>query len=207
MWPAVARATIGTMSTVVFVDPGVDQTLPAALRGAELRRERRARALPVYPGPERRLRPAPRLEPQGAGLAVVHTCPDCGRVSVVPYVPGAGLALAPACVCATTVAAPAPRWQALAVSGALVALWLLNLEDALLTRRALALGATEANAIMALFLRFGFVPAALVKMAVVTAGALFLWTQRRRRIVLLASVALVAVYVTLVVYEIVELAG
>ena len=47
MWPAVARATIGTMSTVVFVDPGVDQTLPAALRGAELRRERRARALPV----------------------------------------------------------------------------------------------------------------------------------------------------------------
>ena len=95
----------------------------------------------------------------------------------------------------------------LAVSGALVALWLLNLEDALLTRRALALGATEANAIMALFLRFGFVPAALVKMAVVTAGALFLWTQRRRRIVLLASVALVAVYVTLVVYEIVELAG
>ncbi len=207
MWPAVARATIGTMSTVVFVDPGVDQRLSAALRGAELRRERRARTLPAYPGPERRLRPAPRLEPQGAGLAVVHTCPDCGRVSVVPYVPGAGLALAPACVCATTVAAPAPRWQALAVSGALVALWLLNLEDALLTRRALALGATEANAIMALFLRFGFVPAALVKMAVVTAGALFLWTQRRRRIVLLASVALVAVYVTLVVYEIVELAG
>ena len=203
--PRCAGAAISTMSTVVFVDPAVDQTLPAALRGAELRRERRARALRAYPGPERRLRPAPRLEPQGAGLAVVHTCPDCGRVSIVPFVPGAGLAVAPPCACATTVAAP--RWQALAVGGALVVLWLLNLEDVLLTRRALALGATEANAIMALFLRFGFAPAVLIKMAVVTGGALFLWTQRRRRIVLLASVGLVAVYVTLVVYELVELAG
>jgi hypothetical protein len=195
------------MSTVVFVDPGVGETLPAALHGAELMPERRAARLPAYPGPERRLRPAPRLEPQGAGLAVVHTCPACGRVSIVPYVPGAGLAVAPPCVCAATVAAPAPRLQALVVGGALVLLWLLNLEDVLLTRRALALGATEVNAIMAFFLHLGFVPAALIKMAVVTAGAVFLWTQRRRRIVLLASVGLCVVYVTLVVYQMVVLAG
>ncbi len=84
---------------------------------------------------------------------------------------------------------------------------MLNLEDVLLTRRALALGATEVNVIMGFFLRFGFVPAAFIKMAVVTAGAVFLWTQRRRRIVLLASVGLVAVYVTLVIYQIVALAG
>jgi hypothetical protein len=193
------------MSTVVVVDPGVDETLSVALRGAEIRRERRAAVLPAYRGPERRLRPAPRLEPHGAGLAVVHTCPACGRVSVVPYVPGAGLSVAPPCACATPL--PALRTRALVVTVALVALWLLNLEDALLTRRALALGATEANAVMGLFLRFGFVPAALIKMAVVTAGALFLWTQRRRRIVAIASVGLVCVYITLVVYEIVALAG
>ncbi len=193
------------MSTVVVVDPGVDETLSVALRGAEIRRERRAAALAAYPGPERRLRPAPRLAPQGAGLAVVHTCPACGRVSVVPCVSGAGLGVAPPCACTAPV--PALRTRALVVTVALVALWLLNLEDALLTRRALALGATEANAVMGLFLRFGFVPAALIKMAVVTAGALFLWTQRRRRIVLLASVGLVCVYITLVVYEIIQLAG
>ena len=105
------------------------------------------------------------------------------------------------------VASPALRTRALAVSGALVVLWLINLEDVLLTRRALALGATEVNAIMGLFLRFGFVPAALIKMAVVTAGALFLWSQRRRRIVLLASAGLVTVYVALVVYEMGVLAG
>jgi hypothetical protein len=93
----------------------------------------------------------------------------------------------------------------LAVAGALVALWLLNVEDVLLTRRALALGATEANALIGLVLRLGFAPAALVKMAVVTAGAIFLWTQRRRRVVLLASIGLVAVYAAIVVYEIVEI--
>ena len=193
------------MSTVVFVDPGVGEALPAALRGPELIPERRAGALPVYPGPERRRRPAPRLEHRGAGLAVVHTCPDCGRVSIVPFVPGAGLAAAPPCACATPVAAPHRR--ALVVGGALVLLWILNLEDVLLTRRALALGATEVNAIMGLFLRLGFLPAALIKMSIVTAGAVFLWTQRRRRIVLLASVALVAVYLTLVIYQVVALSG
>lgn len=193
-------------NTVVFVDPGVGSALPAALRGAELIPERRAGRLPAYPGPERRRRPAPRLEHREAGLAVVHTCPDCGRLSIVPYTARAGLAAAPPCVCATPVAAPS-RLQALVVGGALVLLWVLNLEDVLLTRRALALGATEVNVIMGFFLRFGFVPAAFIKMAVVTAGAAFLWAQRRRRIVLLASVGLVAVYVTLVIYQMVALAG
>jgi hypothetical protein len=195
------------MSTVVFVAPGVDETLPDLLHGAELKRERRAALLPAYPGPERRLRPAPRLEPRGAGLAGVHTCPDCGRVSITPYVAGAGLAVAAPCACAATSAAPALRSRALTVAGMLVLLFLLNLEDVLLTRRALALGAVEVNAVMGLLLRFGFVPAALIKMAVVTGGALFLWTQRHRRIVLLASVGLVIVYAVLVVYELVALGG
>jgi Domain of unknown function (DUF5658) len=194
------------VSTVVFVDPGLDESLPEALRGADLARERRVVGLPSYPGPERRRRKAPRLEPHGNGLAVVHTCPDCGLSSIVPYRPGAGLSLVPPCPCTRAVPAADTRGRDLVVGAALVLLWLLNLDDVLLTRRALAQGAVEANAIMGQFLRLGFVPAALIKMAVVTAGAVFLWSQRRRPIVLKASVALAAVYLALVVYQIVELA-
>jgi hypothetical protein len=213
------------VSTVVFVDRGLNGALPVSLPGAELVPERRADALPAYPGPERRRRPAPRLEPRENGLAVVHTCPDCGRLSIVPYLPGAGLAAAPPCVCAaaaTATPALAASWvptappavrpaarreRSLVVGAALVLLWLLNLDDVLLTHRALALGAVEANAIMAQFLRLGFAQAALIKMGVVTAGAIFLWTQRRRRVVLLASVGLAAVYLVLVVYQLVVLSG
>ncbi len=194
------------MSTVVFVDPGLDESLPAALRCADLARERRVVALPAYPGPERRRRKAPRLEPHGDGLAVVHTCPDCGLLSIVPYRPGAGLTLAPPCPCTRKAPAAETRRRDLAVGAALILLWLLNLDDVLLTRRALALGAVEANAIMGQILRLGFVPAALIKMAIVTAGAIFLWSQRRRPIVLMASVALAAVYAALIVYQVVELA-
>ncbi len=233
-------------SNTVVVATDVGEPLPALSPTAELVRERRA-ARAVYPGPERRLRPAPRLEARGTGLAVVHTCPDCGRVAIVPYVPGAAIAAGPPCSCATgsTIAAPAAatpaaiaapaaiatpaaivqlaaapaasvaapgvasalRLQAIVVTGALVGLWILNLEDVILTHRALGLGAIELNAVMGFFLRFGFAPAALIKMSIVTAGSIFLWTQRRRRIVLLASVGLAAVYVALVVYQLAALAG
>lgn len=194
------------MSTVVFVDPGLDDSLPPALRGAELARERRIVGLPAWPGPERRRRQAPRLEPRGNGLAVVHSCPDCSRVSIVPYRPGAGPALVPACPCSREAPLPDTHRRDLAVGATLILLWLLNVDDVLLTRRALARGAVEANVIMGQFLRLGFASAALIKMAVVTAGAIFLWSQRRRPIVLTASVALAAVYVALVVYQVVELA-
>ena len=211
-------------STTVVVAADVGEPLPDSLTDAELVRERRARRMLSYPGPERRVRPAPRLEAQGAGLAVVHTCSDCGRVSIVPYVPGAALTAGSPCVCAAIgtpaaamltpafapvapLAAPARRGRALVVTFALVALWVLNLEDVILTRRALALGAIEMNTIMGFFLRFGFAQAALIKMSIVTVGSIFLWTQRRRGIVLLASLGLAAIYVALVIYQIVELAG
>ena len=213
------------MSTTVVVAADVGAPLPASLPDAELVRERRARRIASFPGPERRVRRAPRLEAQGAGLAVVRTCSDCGRVSIVPYVPGAALSAGSPCVCAAIgtpaaaalltpafapvapLAAPALRGRALVVTFALVALWVLNLEDVILTRRALALGAIELNTIMGFFLRFGFAQAALIKMSIVTVGSIFLWTQRRRGIVLLASVGLAAVYVALVIYQLVELAG
>ena len=124
----------------------------------------------------------------------------------MPYTPGAGLAVAPPCPCTQAAAKPDTRWRELAVGASLILLWILNLDDVLLTRRALAQGAVEANAIMGQFLRLGFAPAALIKMAVVTGGAVFLWSQRRRPIVLTASVALVVVYAALVVYQVVELA-
>jgi hypothetical protein len=222
------------MSTVVFVDRGLDQAVPASLPGAELVPERRAGRRPAYLGPERRRRAAPRLEPRENGLAVVHTCSACGRLSIVPYVPGTGLATAPPCPCsrtapagaavltvfppaaaaalpaATLPAAPiarpsARRERSAVIAVSLVLLWLLNLDDVLLTRRALQMGAVEANAVMAQFLRLGFTQAALIKMAVVTAGAVFLWTQRRRAIVLVASVGLASVYLALVVYQLVIL--
>lgn len=211
-------------STTVVVAAGVGELSPASLPDAELVSERRAPRIVSYPGPERRLRPAPRLEAQGTGLAVVRTCSDCGRVSIVPYVPGASLAAGAPCVCAAigtpdavlltpagaTVApfaAPALRLRGIVVTFALLALWVFNLEDVILTRRALALGAVELNSIMGFFLRFGFAQAALIKMSIVTAGSIFLWTQRRRGIVLLASVGLATVYAALIVYQLVELAG
>ncbi len=196
------------MSTVVLIDPGLDDRLPAALPGVSLVRDRRAAEHPAYAGDERRHLQAPRLRSNGAELALVHTCGDCGRLSIVPYRLGAGLAVAPPCPCSLPAAAPvADRGRRLVIGAALVLLWLFNLEDVLLTRRALSLGAVEANAIMGFFLRLGFVPAALIKMSVVTAGALFLWSQRRRRLVLLASVGLAAVYAALVVYQLIVLAA
>jgi len=196
------------MSTVVLVDPGADDRLPASLPGVRLVHERRAPQRPPYTGSERRRLQAPRLRVSGAELALVHTCAACGRLSIVPYRLGAGLAVVPPCPCLLPAAEPAAdTGRRFVIGAALVLLWLFNLEDVLLTRRALSLGAVEANAIMGLFLRLGFVPAALIKMSVVTAGVVFLWTQRRRRVVLLASVGLAAVYAALIVYQLVVLAG
>ncbi len=194
------------MSTVVLIEPGLDDRLPPSLPGVRLVYDRRASER-SYAGAERRHLQAPRLRVRGADLALVHTCAACGRLSIVPYRLGAGLATAPPCPCTLPVAVPAAdRGRRLVIGAALVLLWLFNIEDVLLTHRALALGAVEANAIMGFFLRLGFVPAALIKMSVVTAGVLFLWSQRRRRLVLLASVGLCAVYAALVVYQLIVLA-
>jgi len=205
--PGVRGATRRAVSTVVLIEPGLDDRLPVALPGVRLVRERRTAARPPYGGDERRRLQAPRLRSNGAELALVHTCAVCGRLSIVPYRMGAGLAAAPPCPCTLPAVAPvADRGRRLVVGAALVLLWLFNVEDVLLTHRALSLGAVEANAIMGFFLRLGFVPAALIKMSVVSAGVLFLWSQRRRRIVLPASVGLAAVYAALVVYQLVVLA-
>jgi hypothetical protein len=206
------------MSTKIIVDYDVEETLPAVAGPAEFVKDRRrgvAGAAPGHAGLERRRIRSPRLERRRSGLAVVRTCPACGRVSVTPYEPGsAAVAAALQCPCtaaiATTAAtaAPAPndyRVRALIVTCSLVLLWLLNVEDIILTRTALSLGATEANALMAFFLSFGFTQAVLFKMGIVTAGSIFLWTQRRHRAALLASVGLATVYLGVVTFQVVQL--
>ena len=157
------------MSTVGLRRPGTRRVAAgrAALRRARARAAgRRAAGLPAGPnGACRRRRVSSRT---GSGLAVVHTCPACGRGldrAVSARAPASALAPRPCAVRRARRRRAARAGAIVAVGAALVVLWLLNLEDVLLTRRALALGAIEANAVMGFFLRFGFVPAALIKMA------------------------------------------
>jgi hypothetical protein len=100
----------------------------------------------------------------------------------------------------------APRPQV--VAWLLVELWVLNIADLLLTRRAIWLGfATESNAVMGHFFRQGTLPAVVFKVGIVTVGSLLLWRLRRRREVLLAAVALTAFFAAVVMYEVLWLAS
>lgn len=84
----------------------------------------------------------------------------------------------------------------------LVALWVLNVCDLLLTSHALQTGvAIEANRFMAKLLSAGVMPALLVKMGIVSAGVLGLWRLRRHRAALLASAGLAALYALVVLYQ------
>jgi len=192
------------MSTKIIVDSSVEEALPNVVGLAEFVRDRRrgvADAASYRVGTERRRAASPRLVRRRYGLAVVRTCPSCGRLSITPYEPG-GAAVA------ATAAPPAladHRLRTLIVTGSLILLWLLNIEDILLTRTALALGATEANAIMGFFLSMGFTQAVLFKMGIVTAGSIFLWTQRRHRAAMVASVGLAVVYLGVVTFQVVQL--
>jgi len=94
----------------------------------------------------------------------------------------------------------APRPQV--VAWLLVELWVLNIADLLLTRRAIWLGfATESNRVMGHFLREGTLSAVVFKVGVVTVGSLLLWRLRRHRAALLAAVALTAFFAAVVAYE------
>ncbi len=64
----------------------------------------------------------------------------------------------------------------------LVAVWVCNVADLLLTRAALSAGrATESNAAMAFLFRQGTWTAAVAKIVVVTLGVILLWRLRRNR--------------------------
>jgi hypothetical protein len=89
----------------------------------------------------------------------------------------------------------------------LATLWIANLCDLLLTLQALATHrAIEANRLMGYVLRAGPVPAAVVKLGIVSVGVVLIWALRRRTPVLGATAALTFAFVALVVYEALSLA-
>jgi hypothetical protein len=88
------------------------------------------------------------------------------------------------------------------VAWLLVELWVLNIADLLLTRRAMWLGfATESNAVMDRLFRSGTLSTVVFKVGIVTVGSVLLWRLRRRREALLAALALTAFFAAVVAYE------
>ena len=84
----------------------------------------------------------------------------------------------------------------------LLGLWVFNVLDLLITRRALTLGrAQEANGVMKVLLHAGSLPAFGFKIGVVTLGVVLLWRLRSHHAILLAASLLAAVFAVLVSYE------
>ena len=87
----------------------------------------------------------------------------------------------------------------------LVLVNLFSAIDLLITLELLRLGAVELNPIMARLLESGLGTAAAAKLGVVLLGTLGLWLLRRHRAAPTTAVALVAVYGSLVTFELVGL--
>jgi len=84
----------------------------------------------------------------------------------------------------------------------LLALWVLNVADLLLTHYVLWLGfATEENGVMRYFLHEGTLTATVFKIGIVSVGALLLWRVRHRPAALVAAALLAAVFAAVVAYQ------
>ncbi len=92
-----------------------------------------------------------------------------------------------------------------ALVGLLVLGNLLSVLDFWLTSIVLRLGAIEANPFMSYFFAVDATQALLVKCGVILATSVGIWALRRRRIALLAALFFVALYGTVVLYEVVGL--
>jgi hypothetical protein len=108
--------------------------------------------------------------------------------------------------------APIPRTSAVPTDWSpmvvwlLLAVWVFNTADFVLTADALQAGrAEELNPLMDALFGMGLLPVALYKIGVVTAGLLALWLLRRHRIVLYTAIALAVLLGLIVVYHIVGL--
>ena len=108
---------------------------------------------------------------------------------------------------AAALEAPAVRLrdQPARLAELLVLVNLFSVVDLLITLELLRLGAVEVNPIMARLLEYGPGPAAVAKIGVVLVATLGLWRLRRHRAALTTAVALVAVYGSLVTFELVGL--
>ena len=81
----------------------------------------------------------------------------------------------------------------------------LNLADALFTGRALSLGASEANPLMAGLLGYGLWPAFAFKMGVVGVGACFLWAYRAEPLARWGAILVTFTYWSVVAYHLMHL--
>jgi len=99
------------------------------------------------------------------------------------------------------VAVRPPTWRDAVIRWSLILLWLLNLEDYVLTQAALRAGARESNLVVGYFVRWGPLPAFAFKIGIVTVGVLLLWRFRRRPAVLVASVGLTLAYALVILYH------
>jgi hypothetical protein len=82
----------------------------------------------------------------------------------------------------------------------------LNLIDFALTLNALAIGASEANPVMASLFEASPIWAGVFKTAAVALASLLVWEWRRYRKALVAAVAMLAVFTAVFVYHMIGLA-
>lgn len=158
---------------------------------------------------ERRVAAPAMLTSAGGRLVYSYRCPRHGEQHVVPYTRTFARQYAVAsadgdCLCPGR----APWHVRLGVSSSRVAFWLLlalwvfNFVDFLLTQKAIAAGrASEANRVMSYFLNEGLLPALIFKIGVVTAGVLIIWRLRRHNVAIFAAGALAVVYAAVVMYQ------
>lgn len=152
---------------------------------------------------------AGRVSQSGAGLVCSYRCPEHDQEHVVPYTPQFARRLVVAAEDSACCCPGGEPWSVRHGLGRtrllawfLAALWIANLCDLLLTLQALATHrAIEANRLMGYVLRAGSLPAAVVKLGVVTVGVVLIWALRRRAPVLRATAVLTLAFVALVVYE------
>jgi hypothetical protein len=182
--------------------------------------DRRVRERRLRPGAgglrrgERRARPAPFVSREADKLLLRYVCPHCGTLHRVPFERGFARSYVAAladndCLCpgrTSWLVAHGIKPRPVVVA-ALAALWLLNLWDLLLTRRALNSGmATEANSVMNFLLGMGWLPAVVFKVGVVTVGVLVLWRYRHHRLAVTSTVGLALFYGLVVLYQAVFIA-
>jgi hypothetical protein len=178
---------------------------------ARLQVDRRAAgaARAEEPGPDRRhLEPA-RLLRRSDRFVCAYRCPVHGQHFEVDYRSGFARSYEVALDAGQCLCPGHEHWyvrrgvsRTSLILWSLIALWVLNLCDLLLTNHALQSGiAVEANRFMAWLLALGVVPALLIKMGIVTAGAAGLWRLRRNRVTLAASAGLVVLYALIVLYQ------
>jgi hypothetical protein len=97
------------------------------------------------------------------------------------------------------------REQPVLLAELLLMVNLLSVLDLLLTLSVLRMGAVELNPVMAWLIEHGTAPAATGKTGLVLAATLGLWMLRRHRVALSTTLILLAIYLSLVAFELIGL--